>query len=166
MDSSKNLKEKLVYRSHFQPAPHKRLAEEDDTRGFRLPTLPRFPAARRGSPYRSSRTSRQFWRNVLRIGLFVVLLVLFDSITGWRKTYARWFRGQGIVKSMQEWREAYDSLDLGLKGLPISYKLPSGDDIPSVALGTWRSPEEHVGAAVKVHNAALVFKIMVANLLF
>lgn len=51
---------------------------------------------------------------------------------------------------MQQWREPYDALDLGLKGLPISFKLPGGDAIPSVALGTWKSSSEDVGAAVKV----------------
>ena len=30
------------------------------------------------------------------------------------------------------------------------YKLPSGDTIPSVGLGTWRASEEDVGKAVKV----------------
>jgi hypothetical protein len=44
----------------------------------------------------------------------------------------------------------YDALDLGLKGLPLTFKLPSGDDIPSVALGTWKSSGEDVGPAVTV----------------
>jgi hypothetical protein len=51
---------------------------------------------------------------------------------------------------MQQWRQSYDSLELGLAGLPLSYRLPSGDEIPTVALGTWKSNSEDVGAAVKV----------------
>ncbi|KAG8726408.1 hypothetical protein FRC12_023429, partial [Ceratobasidium sp. 428] len=34
--------------------------------------------------------------------------------------------------------------------LPSHYTLPSGDRIPSVALGTWQAPRGQVGEAVKV----------------
>ncbi|KAG9093430.1 hypothetical protein FRC07_011467, partial [Ceratobasidium sp. 392] len=34
--------------------------------------------------------------------------------------------------------------------LPSHYTLPSGDAIPSVALGTWQAPRGQVGEAVKI----------------
>lgn len=34
-------------------------------------------------------------------------------------------------------------------GLPSHYTLPSGDKIPSVALGVWQAPPDEVGGAVR-----------------
>jgi hypothetical protein len=82
----------------------------------------------------------------------VLAVLLIDRITDWRRSqwYSRWVRGRGSVKTMQQWRQSYDSLELGLAELPLSYRLPSGDEIPTVGLGTWKSKSEDVGAAVKV----------------
>jgi hypothetical protein len=136
-------KEKLAYRSQFQLAPRK-----FDNDGDYL-----LPGTRRGSPYRSSsRATKQIIRNILRLIIILLAVLLIDRITNWRRSqwYSRWFRGRGSVKTMQQWRQSYDSLELGLAELPVSYRLPSGDDIPTVALGTWKSKSEDVGAAVKV----------------
>jgi len=51
---------------------------------------------------------------------------------------------------MREWREKYDAMELGLEGLSLSLPLPSGDQIPSVALGTWQAPQGSVGKVVEV----------------
>ncbi|CAG7852716.1 Alcohol dehydrogenase [NADP(+)]; AltName: Full=Aldehyde reductase; AltName: Full=Aldo-keto reductase family 1 member A1 [Serendipita indica DSM 11827] len=86
------MKERLAYRSQFQPAPRRK----DDGDFYALPGS----TARRRSPYRtSSRTTKYIIRQLLR--------------------------------------------------LSIAIMLPSGDDIPTVALGTWKASSEDVGAAVK-----------------
>lgn len=136
-------KEKLAYRSQFQLAPRK----FDNDGEYVL------PGARRGSPYRSSsRATKQIIRNILRLTIILLAVLLIDRITHWRRSqwYSRWVRGRGSVKTMQQWRQSYDSLELGLAELPLSYRLPSGDEVPTVALGTWKSKSEDVGAAVKV----------------
>ena len=138
------MQEKLVYRSHFQPAP---LVSSQDAASRK---------ARRGSPYRVS--SRQpIVRHFLRAGLALVTvyigLVWVHSLTGLDFTFGcapAWLWRSARVKSMQEWREKYDAMELGLDGLPLSFPLPSGDQIPSVALGTWQAPQGSVGKAVEV----------------
>jgi hypothetical protein len=138
--------EKLVYRSHFQPAPRRKSGALQDG-DYAL------PATRRGSPYRSSsRSTKQIIRTVLRVSIVLMGLLLLDRMSGWRSSdwYAHWIAGKGVVKSTKEWREQYDAMELGLKGLPLSFKLPSGDEIPSVGLGTWKASNEDVVHAVTV----------------
>ena len=79
-------------------------------------------------------------------------LLLLDRVSGWRSSdwYGRWIAGKGVVKSTREWRERYDALELGLTDLPLSFKLPSGDEIPSVGLGTWKASSDDVVGAVTV----------------
>lgn len=135
------MREKLVYRSHFQPPPAKKSNADDG-----------LPHTRRGSPYRSNRNRKQLIRNAFRLFCLIIVLIFMGRITGWRIPGLEfgWFRGPGRVKSMQEWRDPYDSMELGLMGLPLSFKLPSGDEIPTVGLGTWKSPQGQVGAAITV----------------
>jgi hypothetical protein len=138
------MREKLVYRSHFQPAPF--MSSEDAASR----------KARRGSPYRVS--SRQpIVRYFLRAGLVLITvyiaLVWVHSLTGLDFTFGylpAWLWRSARVKSMQEWREKYDAMKLGLDGLPSSFPLPSGDQIPSIALGTWQASQGSVGKAVEV----------------
>lgn len=143
------MKEKLAYRSQFQPQPRRKLDDDADDASYLLPGI------RRGSPYRSSsRATKQLIRNILRILTVVLSVLLIDRMTNWRSS--QWFnrivRGNGTVKTEQQWRQSYDSLELALPDLPLSRRLPSGDEIPTVALGTWKSKREDVGAAVKVRN--------------
>ncbi len=140
-------KEKLVYRSHFQPAPRVPLGD----------VVPH--KARRGSPFRVISRQRPIARYFLRAGLALVTvyiaLVWVRSLTGLDITFGcapAWFWRQAPVKSMQEWRDKYDTLELGLDGLPLRFTLPSGDHIPSVALGTWQAPSGSVGKAVEVRH--------------
>lgn len=138
------MKDKLLYRSQFQPAPR---SKYDDDYGL--------PSTRRRSPYRSaSRHMRQLIRNFLRLSIIILLMLFFDRVTGWRNSSwcQRWLWGKGIVKSAREWRQGYYSLDLGLKGLPEGFNLPNGDEIPSVGLGTWKASSDDVGGAIKVSN--------------
>jgi len=140
--------EKLVYRSHFQLAPRRKPGALQDS-DYAL------PATRRGSPYRSSsRSTKQLIRTVLRGLILIIGLLLFDRVSGWRNSnwYGHWMAGQGVVKSTKEWREPYDSMELGLTGLPLSFKLPSGDEIPSVGLGTLMKSNENVVGAVTVRR--------------
>ena len=139
------MREKLVYRSHFQPAP---LVSSEDTASRK---------ARRGSPYRVSSRQWPIVRHFLRAGLaFITVyigLVWVHSLTGLDFTFGcapAWLWRSARVKSTQEWREKYDAMELGLDGLPLGFTLPSGDQIPSVALGTWQAPERLVGEAVEV----------------
>jgi hypothetical protein len=137
--------EKLVYRSHFQPAPRRKSGALQDG-DYALPDT------RRGSPYRSSsRSTKQIIRTVLRVSIVLMGLLLLDRMSGWRSSdwYAHWIAGKGVVKSTKEWREQHDAMELGLKGLPLSFKLPSGDEIPSVGLGTWMASKD-VAHAVTV----------------
>ncbi|KAG8806658.1 hypothetical protein FRC18_005986 [Serendipita sp. 400] len=140
------MEKKNVYRSQFQPAPRRKLggALGDDS-DYTLPI-------RRGSPYRSpTRTTRQLIKHFVRFTVIAMCIFLLDRVTGLRRSnwYAVWIRGKGTVKTDQEWNAGYDSLELGLDSLPLSFKLPSGDEIPTVALGTWKAPPAKVGAAVK-----------------
>lgn len=147
--------EKLVYRSHFQPAPRRKSGAPQDIDCA-------LPATRRGSPYRSSsRSTKQFIRTILRVLIVIMGLLLFDRMSGWRSSnwYARWIAGKGVVKKTKEWREPYDSMEIGLQGLPLSFKLPSGDDIPSVGLGTWKASSEDVVGAVTVRRHHTFFSM-------
>ena len=144
-DHLPRMREKLVYRSHFQPAP--RVSSED--------VIPQ--KARRGSPYRVGSRQPPIVRYFVRAGLTLITmyiaLVWVRSLTGLDITFGcapAWFWRQARVKSMQEWREKYDMMELGLYGLPLSFTLPTGDQIPSVALGTWQAPPGSVGNAVEV----------------
>ncbi|KAG8773305.1 hypothetical protein FRC16_005420, partial [Serendipita sp. 398] len=135
------MEKKNVYRSQFQPAPRRKLggALGDDS-DYTLPI-------RRGSPYRSpTRTTRQLIKHFVRFTVIAVCIFLLDRVTGLRRSnwYAVWIRGKGTVKTDQEWNAGYDSLELGLDSLPLSFKLPSGDEIPTVALGTWKAPPAKV----------------------
>ena len=139
------MREKLVYRSHFQPAP--RVPSENVIS----------QKARRGSPYRILSRQRPMFRHFFRAGLALITvyigLVWVHSLTGIDITSGfapAWLWRPARVKSMQEWREMYDAMELGLDGLPLSFALPSGDQIPSVALGTWQAPQGSVGNAVEV----------------
>lgn len=141
------MREKLVYRSHFQPAP--RVSLED--------VIPQ--KARRGSPFRVVSRQRPIARHFVRAGLALITvyiaLVWIRSLTGLDITFGcapAWFWRQARVKNMREWREKYDTMELGLDGLPLSFTLPSGDQIPSVALGTWQAPPGSVGNAVEVRH--------------
>lgn len=136
--------EKLVYRSHFQPAPRRKSSSAKDTE-YAL------PAMRRGSPYRSSsRSTKQLIRTILRILIVLLGLLLLDRVSNWRGSdwYARWIAGKGVIKTTREWREPYDAMELGLTGLPLSFRLASGDEIPSVGLGTWKASSDDVVRAV------------------
>jgi hypothetical protein len=139
------MREKLVYRSHFQPAPQ--IPSEDVV----------LQKARRGSPYRVIPRQPPIARYFVRAGLALITvyiaLVWVRSLTGLDFTFGctpAWIWRQARVKSVQEWREKYDMMELGLDGLPLSYTLPGGDQIPSVALGTWQAPHGSVGNAVEV----------------
>jgi len=144
------MREKLVYRSHFQPAP--RVSSEDVV----------LQKARRGSPYRVLSRQPPIARYFVRAGLALITvyiaLVWIRSLTGLDITFGcapTWFWRQARVKNMQEWREKYDMMELGLDGLPLSFTLPSGDQIPSVALGTWQAPPGSVSNAVEVRHTNL-----------
>jgi len=147
------MSEKLVYRSHFQPAP-------------RLPAGTVIPhQARRGSPYRVLPRQWPIVRHFLRAGLALITvyiaLVWVRSLTGLDITFGcapAWFWRPEQIKSMKEWREKYDAMELGLDGLPLSFTLPTGDQIPSVALGTWQAPPGSVGEALEVRPYDVLHK--------
>jgi hypothetical protein len=112
---------------------------------------------RRASPYRAPSRPRPVVRHFVRAGLALITvyiaLVWIRSLTGFDLTFGcspAWLWRPAWVKTTQEWREKYDAMELGLEGLPISFTLPSGDQIPSVALGTWQAPHGSVGKAVEV----------------
>src|SRR5258706_8160361 len=120
-------KEKLVYRSHFQPAPRVPLGD----------VVPH--KARRGSPFRVISRQRPIARYFLRAGLALVTvyiaLVWVRSLTGLDITFGcapAWFWRQAPVKSMQEWRGNYDTLGTGLGGFPFRLSLPRWEHIPRV----------------------------------
>ena len=104
---------------------------------------------------------KQLIRTVLRVLILLMGLLLLDRISGWRSSdwYAHWIAGKGVVKSTQEWREQYDAMELGLKGLPLSFTLPSGDEIPSVGLGTWKASNEDVVHAITVRRHHIYFNL-------
>jgi len=142
---------------------------------FPLPTCAFSTLRRRhflqGPPWLSSPIPprhRPIVRHFLRAGLALITvyigLVWFHSLTGLDITFGcapAWLWRSARVKTMQEWREKYDTMELGLDGLPLSCAVPSGDQIPSVALGTWQAPPGTVGKVVEVRHMVLY---MIANL--
>ncbi|KAL5501862.1 hypothetical protein ACEPAH_9123 [Sanghuangporus vaninii] len=82
--------------------------------------------------------------------LLVAFVVMFLAFSGLRSlTLSRsasrtaWSSGVGSACHRN------GSLKAGLSTLPSHFELPSGDKIPSVALGVWKAKPGEVGAAVK-----------------
>ena len=53
-----------------------------------------------------------------------------------------------------------------ISSLPTHYTLPSGDKIPSVALGVWKAGKGEVGTAVQVRHAIPKSTLLFLNLHF
>jgi len=127
-------------------------------------SFPTRPAVALPPPSRHRPIVRHFLRAGLALITVYIGLVWFHSLTGLDITFGcapAWLWRSARVKTMQEWREKYDTMELGLDGLPLSYALPSGDQIPSVALGTWQAPPGTVGKAVEVRH---MVPYMIANI--
>lgn len=89
----------------------------------------------------SQTSSKKFsWSKLIAISLLVMFSIAFTarrSLTGFRIPTTFPSLGCGLHTQKQ------------LGGLPTHYTLPSGSQIPSVALGVWQAPKDQVGEAVK-----------------
>lgn len=101
--------------------------------------LPTYSIEKSILPAPQETKKRRIW-NFFR-GVFVVLMVVF--LAG---QYGP--RAVGYFKISAFTR--YQCKHTHTAKLPSHYTLPSGDKIPSVALGVWKAQKGQVGAAVKV----------------
>ncbi|KAL5519764.1 hypothetical protein ACEPAG_1424 [Sanghuangporus baumii] len=80
--------------------------------------------------------------------LLIALVVMYLAFSGLRslsRSTSRFAWSSGVGSACLR----NGSLKAGLSTLPSHFDLPSGDKIPSVALGVWKSKPGEVGAAVK-----------------
>ncbi|EPS95531.1 hypothetical protein FOMPIDRAFT_1054064 [Fomitopsis schrenkii] len=92
------------------------------------------------------RTGFALARNVL--GFLTVALIGLHLVS---RTGFVQLDGIGFTRKLKSsCHPQHKSINVGASGLPTHYTLPSGDKIPSVALGVWQAGEGEVGAAVKV----------------
>ncbi|KAL5524269.1 hypothetical protein ACEPAF_9409 [Sanghuangporus sanghuang] len=76
---------------------------------------------------------------------FVVMYLVFSGLRSLSRSTSRSAWSSGVCSACHR----NGSLKAGLSTLPSHFDLPSGDKIPSVALGVWKAKPGEVGAAVK-----------------